>query len=262
MKTKSLLALAVMGLVSLGANADSMITVVSQDMDGTETTKIYVADGKTVAVNAQGQADFIFDTKKNLAVALNHDEQQYVHVNSEQMQKMAEGIGQMQQQMQSMMEQQMQGMSEEEKAQMREMMGGFMPGAKSNQEVSLNETGKSDKINGQSCKWITLNRGDELVSEACVVSVKDVDIADDDFATLIGFLNKMREFASQMGDNDEMMLNQHLLDKKLLPVQIKDYEDGETEISTLSFAQKSAPKGVFAIPDGYQEMQMPVMEDF
>ncbi|GGO70808.1 DUF4412 domain-containing protein [Bowmanella pacifica] len=262
MKAKSLVALAVLSTLSLGVNADSLITVVSQDVDGSETSKIYVASGKTAAVNARGQTDFIFDTKKNLAIALNHDDQQYVHVDAEQMQKMAEGLGQMQQQMQSMMEQQMQGMSEEEKAQMREMMGGLMPGGQSKEKVSIKETGKSDKINGYNCKWINLNRGDELLSEACVVSVKDVDMAEEDFATLIGFLDRMSEFASQMGDNDEMMLNQHLLGKKQVPVQIKDYEDGEIEVSTLSFAQKAAPKGVFAIPEGYQQMKMPEMVDY
>ena len=260
MKSKLNLILAGLVASSMTATADTLIT--SVDQDGA-TTRIYVSAGKTGAVNENGQTDFIYDGNKGEMVALNHEEKGYLQMDEQAMAKMASGLNQMQQQMMSMMQEQMADMSPEEREQMRQMMGSMMPGMDNKKEaLRIDETGKSDKVNEHSCKWVSVYNDKTLLSEACVVTLSNLDIDKDDFETLSAFLNKMSQFAGQFGAQDEMMLNQHLFANKLLPVQIREHGEEGAQTTTLSFKKQAVSANIFQIPAGYTLQQMPAMPEY
>lgn len=151
----------------------------------------------------------------------------------------------------------------EQRAQMEQMMGGAMGGEGAQWTVDLTDTGKTDKVDGRSCKVWDVKRNGQLDEQICVVAYSTLPGKEDLQAVFASFAKAFEEFAKSVPMLAGKMDNEFSAQAKAngFPVRRRAYENGslineETVVKT--WREEAIPASMFEIPAGYRLKQMPM----
>jgi hypothetical protein len=236
-------------LGALGAQAASAgvyVELVEHDIASGKTElsqKMYVQNGLGRFVDADGRATLIKDGTMYIV-----DETDKSYVAFDKATQMAQ------------MKDQLAKLPPEQRAQMEQMMPG-LSGTEKKWVVEAVDTGKSDKVDGRSCRLWDIKRDGELDDQLCVVPYSSLPGKENFQAVFANFAKVFEEMAKSVPVLSGMMTNEFGAQAKVngFPVRTRGYEEGklgDTEHTVRLWREEAIPATMFSVPAGYKQKQM------
>ena len=243
------------------ADAGVYVEMVNHNL-ATNTTqpaqKMYLEGGSGRIVDDNGHVSII---KGNTMYIIDEADKSYLVFDKATMDKLAKKMSEEMAQV----KEQLAKLPEEQRAQMEAAMG-KIPGMGGNEQkwtVEALDTGKSDKVDGRTCRLWDIKRNDELDEQVCVVPFASLP-GKENFQTVFGNFSKVfDEMAKSVPMLAGMMGNEFSAHVKTngYPVRLRNYESGKLapeETLMKVWREEAIPASQFEIPAGYKLKQMPI----
>ena len=253
----SVAALSIAGSASAGVYVEMVNHNIATDK--TELSqKMYLQDGSGRLVDDNGHVSII---KGNTMYIVDDADKSYVVFDKATMDTLAKKMNDEMAQV----KEQLAKLPAEQRAQMEAAMG-KIPGMGGNDQkwtVEALDTGKSDKVEGRSCKVWDIKRNDELDEQVCVVPFASLP-GKDNFQAVFGNFSKVfDEMSKSVPMLAGMMGNEFSAHVKTngYPVRLRSYENGKLapeETLMKVWREEAVPASMFEIPAGYKLKQMPM----
>ena len=125
------------------------------------------------------------------------------------------------------------------------------------------DTGKSDKVDGRTCRLWDIKRKGELDDQICVVPYSALPGKENFQAVFANFAKVFEEMAKSVPMLAGMMSNEFSAQAKVngFPVRTRGYENGklgDDEQLMKVWREEAIPASMFEIPAGYKQKQMPM----
>lgn len=208
---------------------------------------IAVAGGK-VMMSADAQNDVLYDASSRTLTMVNHANKTYTRMDEARMKQLAAVAKNAMQNIDALMA----NLPAEQRAQLQ----GMMPsGGSGIPQVSVQNTGRKDTVNGKSCEVWETRMNNAVESEMCVAGQDAVSVSGADMATLRQLFQATSQIAAQAGMSDAGAEWQALDGK--IPLRIVEMAGGQRHVYTLKQASSDkVPASRFAVPNGYREQAM------
>lgn len=219
--------------------------------------KMYVQGGQGRFVDEDGRATII---KNGTLYVIDDKDKSYVAFDKATMEKLAAQINTAMTQM----KEQLAKMPPEQRAQIEQMMSKQMPGMMGDGKkwtVEVTDTGKSDKVDGRSCRLWDVKRNDELDEQLCVVPYSALPGKENFQAVFASFAKVFEEMAKSVPTMAGMMDTEFDAQTKVngFPVRTRSYENGkladEEQVMQL-WREEAVPASMFDVPAGYKQKSM------
>lgn len=259
---KRIAALLGAALVAPGAVAGVYVELVERDLTaGTSalSQKMYVQNGNGRFVDDGGRATII---KGDTMYIVDDSDKSYIVFDKATMEQLAQQLGAAMERM----KQQLAKLPPEQRAQMEQAMAN-VPGMGSPDQkwtVELADTGKSDKIDGRTCKIWDVTRNGELDEQICVVPYSALPGKENFQQVFAKFAKVFEEMAKSVPMLAGMMTNEFTAHVRTngYPVRTRAYEDGKLgseETLVKVWREEAIPASMFDIPAGYTVKKMPTL---
>jgi hypothetical protein len=197
--------------------------------------------------------------KDGTLYAIDDEDKSYVMLDKAGMdqlgKKLSAGIEQMREQLSKM--------PEEQRAQMEQMLEKQIPGFSTDQKwtVEAVDTGKTDKVDGRSCRLWDVKRNGELDEQLCVVPFAALPGKENLQAVFGNFAKVFEEMAKTVPMLAGLMSNEFAAQEKIngFPVRSRDYENGklsDMERVMRVWREEKVPASMFQVPAGYRKKAM------
>jgi hypothetical protein len=153
----------------------------------------------------------------------------------------------------------------EQRAQAEQMMGpgaaALLSGNDAQWSVDVADTGKTDKVEGRTCKLWNVTRNGELDEQICVVPYSSLPGKEDLQKVFSDYARSFEEMAKSVPMLAGMMSSEFsaLVKANGFPVRRQVYEGGKlSDQETLMkvWREEAVPASMFEIPAGYKAKQM------
>jgi uncharacterized protein DUF4412 len=248
-------------LGALGAQAASAgvyVELVDHDIASGKvelSQRMYVQNGQGRFVDSAGRTTLI---KNGTMYVIDDSDKSYIAFDKATMDKLAVKLNEAMSQMQE----QLAKLPPEQRAQMEAMLPN-MSGGDQKWEVEAIDTGKSDKVDGRSCRVWDVKRNGELDDQMCVVPYGSLPGKENFQAMFANFAKVFEEMAKSVPMLAGMMTNEFAAQSKVngFPVRTRGYENGKlgnTEHNVRVWREEAIPATMFEVPAGYKQKQMPM----
>ena len=211
--------------------ADSTVTL-------DDDTVVQIRNGMVRMIPAGEASYMVYDAGRNLLIHVDPAEGSYMEMDEQFMQRQAEALGAMREQMAAQMEamrSQMQNLPEDQRRMMEQSMGAMVGGQAGDQAADKPELKTVKKgsrtVKGFKCNDYQVLEDKTPVADLCVAEKAGAGMSADDFATLsamMAFLRSMAEQASEMvGSMADGFDAAMLSDVDGFPVEVKDHSSNE-----------------------------------
>jgi hypothetical protein len=215
--------------------------------------KMYVQNGAGRFVDDEGRVTLI---KNGTLHVLDESDKSYITFDKATMERLAKQVNAAMEQA----KEQLAKLPPDQRAQMEQMMGGMLGEEK--WTVDVTDTGKTDKIDGRSCKLLDVSRNGQLDEQICVAPYSSLPGKEDFQKVFADFAKAFEEMAKSVpmlaGKMDQEFAAQ--MKANGFPLRRRAYENGNliNEESVVSvWREEAVPAGMFEIPAGYKVKQMP-----
>lgn len=247
-------------LIAASASAGVYVELVNHDIPGNTTDlaqKMYVEGGSGRFVDEEGRATII---KGNTMVIVDDNDQTYISFDKATMEQLAKQISAAMERM----KEQLAKMPPEQRAQIEQMMAKTpgMGGEDQKWEVEAVDTGKTDKVDGRTCRVWDIKRNGELDDQLCVVPFAQLPGKENFQAVFANFAKVFEEMAKSVPMLSGVMSNEFSAQAKVggFPVRSRGYENGklgDEEQLVKVWREEAIPASLFEIPAGYKPKKMP-----
>ena len=253
------------GVVAAGtASAGVYVELVNHDIPGNTTElsqKMYVEGGNGRFVDEEGRATII---KGNTMVIVDDSDQTYIAFDKATMDVLSKQIAAAM----ARVKEQLSKMPPEQRAQIEAQMAKTpgMGGEDQKWVVEVVDTGKTDKVDGRSCRVWDVKRNGELDDQLCVVPYAQLP-GKENFQSVFGnFAKVFEEMAKSVPMLAGVMSNEFSAQAKVggFPVRSRGYENGKlgsVEELVKVWREEAVPASMFEIPAGYKPKKMPAPGD-
>ena len=218
--------------------------------------KMYVQNGSGRFVDPEGRASLI---KGNTLYIIDDADKSYIVFDKATMEQVAKRLSE---QMDRLKEQ-LAKLPPEQRAQLEQTMGGALGLDGKERTVEVKDTGKTDKVDGRSCRVWEVTRDGQLDEQLCVVQYTALP-GKENFSAVFGQFSKVFEdMAKSVPMLSGMMANEFSAQVKIngFPVRQRNYEDGklaDEETLVKVWREEAIPASMFEVPANYQRKQMPL----
>jgi hypothetical protein len=248
--------------VSAGSVMELVTTEYRDDPPVVGTIEISAQDGvsrmEVTSISEDESGGMIFRENSGEFIVIDHEEKEYYLIDDATLERIGTQLSSAMQQMQ----QALADMPPEQRAMAEQMMQQHLPApAEKEEPMTVQETGKSDTINGFDCVYYEVQQQGVRIRELCVTDWDDIDggrEASTSMIAMAGFFDKMAEHFSassgmdMMGEQRELF--QHMKDLGGYAVLTREF-DGEGRVeseSRLKSARSaSLDPALFDPPRGY-----------
>ena len=222
-------------LLSQAVMADTTIRLGGSD-DASRTV-IQVKDHMARMAQVGQPGHVLFDRARHVAIYVDPVKQEYREIDQQQLDKYAEIITMLRQQME-LLSAQMQNLPAAQRAFIEQQMG-IPAGGLPDLEILTTEARGFHEVAGFRCQLQVLFKDLQPIGEVCLATAADAGMSGNDFATLMAMMNFMRELASttqklvgELGENSRLLLS----GLQGVPVAMRDYQNQKeyrvTEVSS------------------------------
>lgn len=221
--------------------------------------KMYLQNGVGRFIDGEGRGSLI---KGDTMYIIDDQDKSYVVFDKATMQQFATKLNAEM----AKLKEQLAKLPPEQRAQMEQMMGGaggMLSGDGEQWTVDVADTGKSDKVEGRTCKLWDVRRKGELDEQICVVPYSALPGKENFQAVFSNFAKVFEEMAKSVPMLSGMMANEFAAQVKTngYPVRRRGYESGKLsdEVTLVKvWREEAVPASMFEIPAGYKQKQMPM----
>lgn len=248
------------GCMAAAANAGVYVELVDRDIAANTTSpgqKMYVQGGNGRFVDDQGHISLI---KGDTLYIIDESDKTYIVFDKATMEQLATQLNSAM----AKMKDQLAKLPPEQRAQIEERMGPMMAGAGGKKwTVEAVDTGKSDKVDGRSCRVWDVKRNGELDDQICVVPYSALPGKENFQQVFANFAKVFEEMAKSVPMLSGMMSNEFDAQAKVngFPVRSRGYEDGRLgneEQLVKVWREEAIPASMFEVPAGYKAKKMPM----
>jgi len=217
--------------------------------------KMYVQAGSGRFVDPGGNTMVI---KGDTMYVIDDADRSYIVLDQATMQSLGKKVSEMM----AKAKEQMAKLPPEQRAQMEQMMGGAGALDGSQRTVEVRDTGKSDKVEGRSCKLWDVTRGGTLDEQICVVAFSALPGKENFQQLFANFSKVFEEMSKSVPMLAGVMSNEFSALTKVggYPVRQRAYDERgklENEESFVKvWREETIPASMFEIPAGYKQKQM------
>jgi hypothetical protein len=222
-------------LLAQTAMADTTIRLSGDDE--VSRTIIQVKDHLARMEQAGQPGHVLFDSNRHVAIYVDPVKQQYIEIDQQQLDKYAQIISQLRQQI-VQMSAQLQNLPAAQRAFIEQQMG-IPAGGLPDLEVMSTEARGVQDVAGFKCQLQVLLKDQQPIGEVCLATAADAGMSESDFATLMAMMHFMRDLAGttqklvgELGENSRLLLS----GLQGVPVAMKDYQNNKeyrvTEVSS------------------------------
>jgi hypothetical protein len=216
--------------------------------------KMYVQNGAGRFVDDEGRVTLI---KGGGMYVIDDSDKSYIALDKATMEQLAKQLNEAMAQA----KEQLAKLPPDQRAQMEQMMGGALGGEGQKWTVEVADTGKTDKVNGRSCKLLDVTRNGQLDEQICVVPYSSLPGKEDFQAVFAGFAKAFEDLAKAAPMLAGRMENEFTAQKKAngFPMRRRAYENGSliNEESVVKvWREEAVPASMFEIPAGYKAKSM------
>jgi hypothetical protein len=221
--------------------------------------KMYLQNGVGRFIDGEGRGSLI---KGDTMYVIDDQDKSYVVFDKATMQQFAAKLNAEM----TKLKEQLAKLPPEQRAQMEQMMGGaggMLSGDGEQWTVEVKDTGKSDKVEGRTCKLWDVTRKGELDEQICVVPYSALPGKENFQAVFSNFAKVFEEMAKSVPMLSGMMANEFAAQVKTngYPVRRRGYESGKLsdEVTLVKvWREEAIAASMFEIPAGYKQKQMPM----
>ena len=231
-------------LLTQSAMADTSIRLGGSD--NASRTVIQVKDHMARMAQAGQPGYVLFDRARHVAIYVDPVKQEYREIDQQQLDKYAEVIAMLRQQME-LLSAQMQNLPAAQRAFIEQQMD-IPAGGLPDLEVLSTEARGYHEVAGFKCQLQVLFKDQQAIGEVCLATAADAGMSGNDFATLMAMMNFMRELASttqklvgELGENSRLLLS----GLQGVPVAMKDYQN-QKEYRVTEVSSKAIDAAVFS----------------
>jgi hypothetical protein len=243
------------------ANAGVYVELVDHVISSNKTElaqKFYVQDGNGRFVDAEGNVTLV---KSGTLYIIDQNDKSYVVVDKATLEQLA---AKMKVAMEEMKEQ-LSKLPPDQRAQVEQMMPG-MSSKERTWTVEAIDTGKSDKVDGRTCRVWDIKREGVLDDQWCVVPYSALPGKENFAAAFAGFAKVFEEMAKSVPMLSGMMSNEFGAQAKVngFPARSRAYENGklgDMEQLVSVWREEAIPASMFNVPAGYKQKQMPMGDE-
>ena len=245
--------------VCAAASAGVYVELVNHDIPGNTTElsqKMYVEGGNGRFVDEEGRATII---KGNMMFIVDDSDQTFIAFDKATMEQLSKQISAAM----TRMKEQLAKMPPEQRAQIEQMIAKTpgMGGEDQKWVVDVVDTGKSDKVDGRSCRVWDVKRNGELDDQLCVVPFAQLPGKENFQAVFANFAKVFEEMAKSVPMLSGVMSNEFSAQAKVggFPVRSRAYENGklgDEEQLVKVWREEAVPAAMFEIPAGYKPKKM------
>jgi hypothetical protein len=216
--------------------------------------KMYVQNGAGRFVDNEGRVTII---KDGAMFVIDEADKSYVALDKATMEQLAKKLNAAMAQA----KEQLAKLPPDQRAQMEQMMGGALDGEGQKWTVEVADTGKTDKVDGRTCKVLNFTRNGQLDEQVCVVPYSALPGKEDFQKVFADFAKVFEEMAKSVPMLAGKMENEFSAQVKAngFPVRRRAYENGSliNEESVVKvWREENVPASMFEIPAGYKPKQM------
>lgn len=216
--------------------------------------KMYVQNGAGRFVDNEGRVTII---KDGAMFVIDEADKSYVALDKATMEQLAKKLNAAMAQA----KEQLAKLPPDQRAQMEQMMGGALDGEGQKWTVEVADTGKTDKVDGRTCKVLNFTRNGQLDEQVCVVPYSSLPGKEDFQKVFADFAKVFEEMAKSVPMLAGKMENEFSAQVKAngFPVRRRAYENGSliNEESVVKvWREENVPASMFEIPAGYKAKQM------
>jgi predicted secreted protein len=249
------------GCLAAAAHAGVYVELVDRDIAAKTTTpaqKMYVQGGAGRFVDNEGHTSII---KGDTMYIVDDDDKSYIVFDKATMEQLAQQLNSAM----AKMKDQLAKLPPEQRAQIESQMGSMMGmgGGEKKWTVEAVDTGKSDKVDGRTCRIWDVKRNGELDDQICVVPYSALPGKENFQKVFANFAKVFEEMAKSVPMLAGMMSNEFDAQTKVngFPVRSRGYENGklgnEEQVVTV-WREEAIPAAMFEIPAGYKKKAMPM----
>lgn len=213
--------------------------------DDASRTIIQVKDQMARMAQSGQPGHVLFDKSRHVAIYVDPVKQEYREIDQQQLDKYAEVIAMLRQQMEQLSAQ-LQNLPAAQRAFIEQQMG-IPAGGLPDLEVMGTEARGIHEVAGFKCQLQVLLRNRQPVGEVCLATAADAGMSESDFGTLMAMMDFMRELAGttqklvgELGENSRLLLS----GLQGVPVAMKDYQN-HMEYRVTEVSSTTIPAEVF-----------------
>lgn len=241
-------------LLAEPAMADATIRLGGSD-DASKTV-IQVKDHMARMAHSGQPGYVLFDKSRHVAIYVDPVAQEYREIDQQQLDKYAEIIAMLRQQMEQLSAQ-LQSLPATQRAFIEQQMG-IPAGGLPDLEVMGTEAKGVRDIAGFRCQLQVLLKDMQPVGEVCLATAADAGMSESDFGTLMAMMDFMRELAGttqklagELGENSRLLLS----GLQGVPVAMKDYQTHQ-EYHVTEVSSAAIPADVFNSYRSYSKQDL------
>lgn len=269
MRTLSTLATSISLLVLGGfAHADATLrfAVTTSEQPKPAVQTVYVAGGKFLVKAAGGdpRIDLLYERGKDTMFVIDHQSKSYIAFDENAIAKLGQAAAMMAA-VQRQLAEQMKDMPPEQKAKLRELLGGMADpettdDAAANAPRTIKKLGNKS-VSGIKCQQMEVYRGAKKQSEMCVADPGTIGLSGEDMKTihaLQAFQERMWAQASKISNK----MGGHMPEfggKNIpgVPVKMKDFAGPAPTTMTVTKVDPGVGGKVLSLPKGYSATSLP-----
>jgi hypothetical protein len=243
-------------LIALGAaNADTTLSF--NDGRQPEPTSFLIKDGKVLMQGKDpdgGEFASIYVSSKNHFIVVDYGHQSYYIMDKAMLDKQMKLMEDMRRQMKQQMQAQMQQLPEDQRKMMQQRMDTMLNPPKP-PPMKITNTGKTEDINGISCKTFEVYRGENRVREVCVAKTSAIKMSEKDYKTLRSMFAYMKDIAETMAKQSPMDSadGAMMADMEGVPVEMRDLR--RNIVSRLEgVSSKEINAKLFEVPSSFKQV--------
>lgn len=234
-------------LVALPAAADTRIAYVDENTGATRSV-LTISDGRARMDDAADTSYTLFDADTGALTLVDPQEKTFTVMDRAAMEEFSAEVGSAMAELRAQLE----SMPPEQRAMMEKMMGGAADAGKAMLQTEIRHTGKSATQGGHDCETVIFSVGGIARTELCVVDHDEIDMPDEDRATMNAMYAGMQAMADSMMSAFGAEPTPDMETLGGMPVYVK--QDNEASGMVLKdVTHKAVDAALFAIPDGYRK---------
>ncbi|MEN8206730.1 MAG: hypothetical protein ABFS24_12060 [Pseudomonadota bacterium] len=246
-------------IISAALLAESTFADTTIRLGGSEDASrtVIQVKGHMARMAQSGQPGHVlFDRARHVAIYVDPVKQEYREIDQQQLDKYAEIIAMLRQQME-LLSTQMQNMPATQRAFIEQQMG-IPAGGLPDLEALSTEPRGFYNVGGFRCQLQVLFKDQQPIGEVCLATAADAGMSGNDFATLMAMMNFMRELASttqklvgKLGENSRLLLS----GLQGVPVAMRDYQN-QKEYRVTEVSSKAIGAAVFNSYQAYTKQDL------
>ncbi len=240
----------ILATTMLAGHAAADTTLVYNNADGSENSRMYLTDGMAkITNNIDSGTALIFSAGQESFTIINHQDQSYMTFGKKEIAALGDVAGMIDRMLEEQLAQMPAGQREQMRDMMKSMIEKQMPKQAAKPEYA--KSGQTATYNGFDCDVVVKTVESKKSGDFCVADYQKLGVARSEYNSINQFMKIAEKMAAQFGHDQSMNLDSI---GEVLPVY---YDMGDQKAYLTDVLDEDLSADTFKVPKGYNKQSLP-----